>query len=788
MPEEILMPETAKIIYECALDFNISGNTERAMHCVEFSRKIHELSNTHLTKGDLSTMFSHQIPLPESVRRFILYSCLSPLDTADSSTFNKNNRTGSKSKMEQMHAEGKRYFNNGKFQKAVEMYSSAMAEVSLFDPKLLCDRALAYINLQQYENALADSKSYLSDHSKCWFGLAIKALALHGLNKIWEASRFAALAFYYNRDIFCDFQPFENTFSALKERMFICNCSSLLTDSLLSVVPDLQGAFEYPSKIVLLEPGDYLLNVHRLPCKKFELLGLQILLSNCILLGVESSKSSVVMHFYEDGKFASGITSNRRVMVANVSFVFLKGNWETEVDSVATFLNCSFRSSLDESNYTFHSLGIDTFRNCSFDNCKSPGLIVHGKANVEKCVFSGGEFSGVAVHDGGYLEMKECKIFGHNDGVYVQKAVKMCNVQNCEIFDNKRHGIMVTENSSNVRVENCRIYQNDCYGIHVRENSSAFISRNEIFENKWQGISSALNGRCTISHNRIYRNKSGGVLVAPVDSRKLTAPSVVEFNEIFENSGLAINDEMVLEDVLLDTNITEFSGKSFELKKDYMENSEYFLEPKCTGNECYNNNTIVSTATSKESTVGADFCSFCRTKCSSNCSKCFVTAYCNRECQRSDWKKHKKECGSILNKVTVPVDVSPNEDLDNIEFDPFVPGLPPQYPGLAPKGPNHAPKPKSGERFLVKIIAADEEYHMYAVHGALFGICDRSLTINGRLDRKCYPQMFNMVRECGVSSRLVEGWKKKFFWAKMDDENYSKLRVFTTKFPGHQDW
>jgi hypothetical protein len=141
-----------------------------------------------------------------------------------------------------------------------------------------------------------------------------------------------------------------------------------------------------------------------------------------------------------------------------------------------------------------------------------------------------------------------------------------------------------------------------------------------------------------------------------------------------------------------------------------------------------------------------------------------------------------------LNKVTVPVDVSPNEDLDNIEFDPFVPGLPPQYPGLAPKGPNHAPKPKSGERFLVKIIAADEEYHMYAVHGALFGICDRSLTINGRLDRKCYPQMFNMVRECGVSSRLVEGWKKKFFWAKMDDENYSKLRVFTTKFPGHQDW
>ena len=154
--KEILIPETAKIIYECALDFNISSKTDKATQCVEFAHKIINLGGTSC---DSAAMFSHQVPLQESVRRYIFYSCLSPLDTADSSSF--GNRTGSKCEMEQMHAEGKSHVNNGNFQKAVEMYSSGMAEVSSFDPKILCDRALAYIKLKQYENSLADLENYL---------------------------------------------------------------------------------------------------------------------------------------------------------------------------------------------------------------------------------------------------------------------------------------------------------------------------------------------------------------------------------------------------------------------------------------------------------------------------------------------------------------------------------------------------------------------------------------------------------------------------------------------------
>ena len=333
----------------------------------------------------------------------------------------------------------------------------------------------------------------------------MKALALHGLSEIWEASSFAALAFYHNRNIFRDFHPFKQTFSALKKRIYICNSPSLLIESLFKAVSDPQAASAYPGKIVLVEPGDYYLDVasyfpgnllyNKAEIFEIGLVSFQYTMTDCILLGVDNSKLSVVIRFKEKSKCGYGITSSKHVMVANVSFVFLKGNWETQADSVTTFINCSFRSSsLDQSNFTFHSLGTDTFKNCSFDNCKSPGLTVQGKTIVEKCVFSGGEYSGVSVADGGCLEMSDSKISGHYNGMYIANTVQMCNVQHCKIFDNKRNGINVDNNALNVIVRNCRIYQNDHHGILVEDDSSALILRNEIFENAFQGISFIANG------------------------------------------------------------------------------------------------------------------------------------------------------------------------------------------------------------------------------------------------------------------------------------------------------
>lgn len=38
-------------------------------------------------------------------------------------------------------------------------------------------------------------------------------------------------------------------------------------------------------------------------------------------------------------------------------------------------------------------------------------------------------------------------------------------------------------------------------------------------------------------------------------------------------------------------------------------------------------------------------CAACQQPASKLCSKCHTTSYCNRDCQKADWKKHKKQCG-----------------------------------------------------------------------------------------------------------------------------------------------
>ena len=786
LDERILIPETAKIAYECALDFNISSKHVEARHSANFAHKIINLRSGGLTKVGQKILFPHELPLPESVRRYIFYSCTTPLDTADSSTSDKNTRIRSRAKMKQMHAEGDSYFNSGNFHKAIELYSSAMAEVSSFDLKLLCDRALAYINLQQYKNALADSEKYILQRPLSWLGFAMKALALHGLNKIWDASMFAALAFYHNQNVFREYQPFRKTFSALERRIYICNCSTLLTYFLFKPVSDSKTASEIPGKIIVIEPGDYLVNLDHYhvtsPFFICRLPYLAVSIDDCIFLGVDNSKSSVVVRFNR-----IDCICGRQVMAANISFVFTLGMWESQPRSITTWLNCAFTSSLEESECTFLSWGTDTFRNCSFENSKSPGLTVEaGTADVEKCVFSGGEYSGVHVSTCGILEIKESKLHGNETGIYIEGAPAACNITNCEIFDNKWYGIVVTEYTSNVRVENCRIYHNDRHGISVDKSSSASVSNNEIFENGWLGIATVSNGRCNVSHNKIYGNKSGGVQVVPVGPNK-GKPSIVEFNEIFDNPGHGIYSEMMLEYTPWDTKVSISKG-AFEQSMYYKRNSAQFQKAKCRENTCYNNDSTFSSGASTEDRINADFCFYCRTKCSKVCTKCFVTTYCNEECQKRDWRKHKKECHTILDTSTVRVHISPHKGVKslNLEHTRFpIPFSTPQHPGLAPKGLSYAKQPTVGERFLVKILAADEKWHSNS-EGPLFTICDRSLTVNGSLDKKCYPQLYNIVREFGVISTLVEGWKKKFFWAQF--HSCKKISVFITKFPQHKDW
>jgi hypothetical protein len=224
---------------------------------------------------------------------------------------------------------------------------------------------------------------------------------------------------------------------------------------------------------------------------------------------------------------------------------------------------------------------------------------------------------------------------------------------------------------------------------------------------------------------------------------------------------------------------SRISDNVSEQVRHYQQNSKYYRKAMCNGNNFYNKTT--------DNTIVTDFCFSCHKKCSKRCTKCFVTTYCNEECQKRDWRKHKKECHSILDRSTVRVNVSTHKGAINLEHFEFIPCSFPQHPAPAPKGLAHAKQPTVGERFLVKVLAGDETWHSNS-EGSLFTICDRSLTVDGSLNKKCYPQLYNIVRECAVSSTLVEGWKKKFFWAQFHGEGCREVSVFITKFPQPEDW
>ena len=41
-------------------------------------------------------------------------------------------------------------------------------------------------------------------------------------------------------------------------------------------------------------------------------------------------------------------------------------------------------------------------------------------------------------------------------------------------------------------------------------------------------------------------------------------------------------------------------------------------------------------------------CGQCGQKSSSCCSRCQLVSYCSRECQKKDWKTHKKVCKTLI--------------------------------------------------------------------------------------------------------------------------------------------
>ena len=114
--------------------------------------------------------------------------------------------------------QGNSFFKDGCFSEAVKTYTKAIEAstgAKILDPRLLNNRATAYLKLQKFEECLPGAEEYINKKSKSWQGCSRRALAFNGVGRILPALCSAAIAYYYNTECCRSYEPFKNSFQDL---------------------------------------------------------------------------------------------------------------------------------------------------------------------------------------------------------------------------------------------------------------------------------------------------------------------------------------------------------------------------------------------------------------------------------------------------------------------------------------------------------------------------------------------------------------------------------------------
>ena len=745
---KVFQPETARIVYECAIHLSANSKHDKAKEVANFANDIFNLSNQQVPA---SSVLPHSIPLPELVRRHVQYSCNTPAtsnqdECEDGIEMAIDSVTPEQ--LEEMRVKGNNLFKMGSYLDALKMYSDAIdlsKNTAVFDVRLLSNRASLYLKLGQYDEALQDAEDYIMQRPKCWRGYARKALALVELKDVQGAYVAASLAYFHKRDVFRNFEPFMRKFSSsLENPPVVCRNSSDLFKafSVAMGLGILKRVINQPKvlSVIILEPGNYLFPTNT----SWNCMALPI--GNCILVGSVAECCSVTFDNNRNVNF------NQVFVAYNVSFHSRFSNCHFAPDSDVKLSHCSFESSND----TFTSfcckgkLKIDS---CKFHNCTKGGLLVVGDAKIENSEFCGNGAGGLEVREGGRLLVRKSKMYANKQGLLIGPQAKECVVEDCELYDNEWGGIVVSNCMSGVEIQGNRIYDNDEPGVQMM-NSNVSISENEIQGNNDWGITINLSSRADVKKNKIRNNKCGGIFVDATSSR---GESVIEYNDISNNSGPGINEE----------------GSLTERRENKLQNNK----------EERNQSTAQSEA---------KLCYYCKKteKNLKKCTNCFTAQYCGRECQKSDWKNHKKVCDRLLSDGSIVVSyvqkpmmtdhLSPNKHVPFYTFD----VTPRRAPGLLPVGPRHCPPPDATNRFIAKMQAGIASREGRGFDPSVVRLYDRSLKIDGILTGA--DEIYHLVWQHGAMGQLFSDWKKLFMWVKGPE--HGKLRVFINEFPPYQHW
>ena len=753
--DSVFVFETANVFYECVVHLSANQKQHEAKRTLNFAYRVldwilaDEYDTIQKRLSNSSLFPSHVIPLPKWLQIVIKKCCLPPLsflerlDEKPRVKAEVSELRDLEQNIEKRRLDGNKKFKDGLYKEAVDAYSAAIdmsRGTTAFNALLLTNRASVYIKLNQLDDALKDANEYISRFPDCWKGYARKALALD--EKV-SAEIAAALAYYFSlkdgRSIFSEYKPFIGAFPGLTERISICHTVKQLMAALVS---------RDCLRVIILGSKEY-----NLPT-----LSPWMGAINCIMVGTKPDRSVTI----ELGNIVMSLLG--KCMLANLSFdIDRKGQIKACDDSLVKVLNCNFTSNCDVS-AAVGSTGVFNAERCNFTHCKAGGLLCAGpgKMVVDNCTFAGNVKAGLEVRANGILTVRNSRMYNNSyDGLMIGPKAAKCDTFDCQIYHNAREGIAVNESKFITLMRNY-VFGNDENGIFVR-NSEVDMRENNFFDNEGWGIWSENNSFCKVSMNEVFRNKRGGIRVGKRFAERQFPPSVVYLNTVHDNFGPGLVDTINnFEDFRLlwtDTDVSK-TGSDYKSAK-YDHNVQY-----------NNQETIIA----NKSTFSSPWCSGCKKKCDDlkPCGKCFTAGYCNRDCQKKHWSKHKKLCKVLREKSSCLI-ASMSRHLSDGQVNVHA-------KSLDEVGPNYSPPPpRNGKRFVVKL---QTDYHSsFRGKPHSLGIYDRSLDVFEDFQDKFID---HLAKDFGIlCERKCE--EKKIFLYCVFEEN-GKLRLFTNDFPNFQTW
>ncbi|OQA14714.1 MAG: Serine/threonine-protein kinase PknB [bacterium ADurb.Bin363] len=176
-----------------------------------------------------------------------------------------------------------------------------------------------------------------------------------------------------------------------------------------------------------------------------------------------------------------------------------------------------------------------------------------GKGNIEECEIFCNKKENIKITEKSDPFIKQSKIYKGKNGGIIITTKGLGTFEECEIYDNTLSGIIISREGNPI-IKRCKIY-NGSRGILVSENGAGLLEECHIFNNTKSGVEILDRGNPTLSHCRIYDGNLQGIYIYK------KGEGTIKNCELSGNKGAGI--EITSEGNPIIKNCKIFNGKSY---------------------------------------------------------------------------------------------------------------------------------------------------------------------------------------------------------------------------------